>query len=261
MLESYDGGGGTPRGFSQLCLCAALLNEFLIAIRKSAIVQCLSVSPTEGDWGEENKRARERRRDRKRGRGIRKRRLRRQRKKRRSLFFSCLDILCLVKKKKKKCCLFKVTWPRLHLWFTEPNYFSPRATGSVWVPVEREGGRNEREGGRERERKTQKRVGELVCALPLQLKGPGRTTSALASSPHALLSPPSSWVKLGKFLQRLELHTSGWVWLPGHFLNNAFVCFFFFPPLDFLSLFCYESSKKGKKDIFDCSLSRYRCQP
>lgn len=62
MLESYDGGGGTPRGFSQLWLCAELLNEFLIAIQKSAIVQCLSVSPTEGDWGEENKREKERQR-------------------------------------------------------------------------------------------------------------------------------------------------------------------------------------------------------
>lgn len=202
----------------------------------------------------EVKKTRERERDgerqRKRGRGIRKRRLRRQRKKRRSLFFSCLDILCLVKKKKKKCCLFKVTWPRLHLWFTEPNYFSPRATGSVWVPVEREGGRNEREGGRERERKRQKRVGELVCALPLQLKGPGRTTSALASSPHALLSPPSSWVKLGKFLQRLELRTSGWVWLPGHFLNNAFVCFFFFSPPGLPLSFLLREFEKRKERHF-----------
>lgn len=53
------------------------------------------------------------------------------------------------------CCLFKVTWPRLHLWFTEPNYFSPRATGSVRLWKEREEETKGKEGGRESERKNE----------------------------------------------------------------------------------------------------------
>lgn len=184
--------------------------------------------------------------DRERGRGIRKRRLRRQSKKRRSLFLLSRHFVSC----QKMCCLFKVTWPRLRSWFTEPNYFSPRATGSVCLWKEREEETKGKEGGRGKERKRQKRVGKLVCALPLQRKGPGQRKNSLASSPHALLSPPSSWVKLGKFLQRLELHTSGWVWLSGYFLNNAFVCFFFFFPLDFLSLSVARVRKRKERHFW-----------
>lgn len=99
----------------------------------------------------------------------------------------------------KTCCLFKVTWPGLHLWFTEPNYFSPRATGSVCLWKEREEETKGQEGGRgerKKERDRNELVSWFVLCLCSERDPDGRRAACLLpllTHSCLLLHPGWSW--------------------------------------------------------------------